>query len=899
MESNRIVLNDYFPQNVQEDVLKEQPLLMHQEHIQKAIDDHVKPGMVVVMYGNFNLDKHTGYRPDIYGQDNIPIGTTKLVKHGSQPCISIASNDNTWDFTGCKFVVHRLFNDGLHIREYKGNNTFVNIGSWYTKRILDIDPNCTAATDRGILTRTPANRWIAPVDRNTGFAFKGGVTKTSSQFPVAKVMGFNTTTAPYELSKFRSNSVDTSRLESTGVNDGYEGNFPQDNGTTANTWGTWGGGWIGNWNAAVLITQNPDLPEDVRTSARLNITGGYIRGWVYAGVEVGSIPHKPDMVVDTMSPDALKYSVRNCTLKNLTIEDIYEAGIQRTRFDNLVIDNCTIRRAGHPDWSLQHGKLETPEVSQVDPGYGISSGRANQQGKLVISNCHITECNRKGIDAHHGTNTVIENNFIKAGYWGIQLVFEENQVNLNDPNWDHEICSYVIRDNVIHSGYKGIDCANGGFGPLVRTAVNQWYMRLSVKVESNTVYAPVGWYYNYAHDGFIIQNNTFTYSLPYGMFKAGDRHEERTFAMYHGSEIITNRGIPVADVIRGNRVMNSKYGNFKYGFYLKPTALCTFEQNVVDVTPWKKKTAVDNGNEPFISPKDFVCNDNTETVPFFIDNRQSNLLQRDNYSFNRRDLSTSIKTFNATYSAETLTDVMKNIIVTERVVHATEKTSADKDIFYVNAANVTTLGTLPPKGYRGPTNTEEPLVIYSRLTQTPSAANRSPSTTGVIAGVTFPTRAASQPAVTTATVKFKFTLNGLPSGSTNPALAATAHIGSLVGLSTDTGVASLPLHIRASANAANKGKIVLYLQPSQNAGHKVYLDGVHIAGGTIPALTETVIEYDHEYEVRILVTHPNLKNATKLLLGSHNLNAGMPADADFKEVAVYFNKDVTTGQLPE
>ena len=56
------VLNDYFPKEVQEDILKDEPTLFHQTYIQDAIDKYVKPGDYVEMYGTFNLKKLVGYR---------------------------------------------------------------------------------------------------------------------------------------------------------------------------------------------------------------------------------------------------------------------------------------------------------------------------------------------------------------------------------------------------------------------------------------------------------------------------------------------------------------------------------------------------------------------------------------------------------------------------------------------------------------------------------------------------------------------------------------------------------------------------------------------------------------------------------------------------------------------
>ena len=59
-----IILNDYFPAEVQADVQLAEPKLMHHTYIQEAIDRYVKPGDYVELNGTFNLDKNVGYRPD-------------------------------------------------------------------------------------------------------------------------------------------------------------------------------------------------------------------------------------------------------------------------------------------------------------------------------------------------------------------------------------------------------------------------------------------------------------------------------------------------------------------------------------------------------------------------------------------------------------------------------------------------------------------------------------------------------------------------------------------------------------------------------------------------------------------------------------------------------------------
>ena len=106
MSKKVIVLNDFLPEDIKADVMKDAPKLMHSAALQKAIDDHVTPGAYVELNGTFNLDKLEGYRPDIYGADGIKPSRDfpHITLNGSQPCLSIKSNDNEWNFAGAKFI---------------------------------------------------------------------------------------------------------------------------------------------------------------------------------------------------------------------------------------------------------------------------------------------------------------------------------------------------------------------------------------------------------------------------------------------------------------------------------------------------------------------------------------------------------------------------------------------------------------------------------------------------------------------------------------------------------------------------------------------------------------------------------------------------------------------------
>lgn len=859
MSKKVIVLNDFLPEDIKADVMKDAPKLMHSAALQKAIDDHVTPGAYVELNGTFNLDKLEGYRPDIYGADGIKPSRDfpHITLNGSQPCLSIKSNDNEWNFAGAKFIVHRMFNDGIHVREFTGINV-INLGSWYTKRILDIDPNNYAAVDRLCLVNDPSRWWIPPIDGTSGGGIKG-----------TKEFGFNTTVNNFELSHFRSNAVDTSLMtkELAGFDPKYKDNiypqgFPQDDGSYASTWGKWGGGCYGNAHAAICIANNPALPQSTRDAASFRVTGGYIRGFAYAGIEVGTAGTTDGKKIDNTYPNVEKYTVKNVKIENVIVEDVYESGIQRTRFDNLIVDNVTVRRAGHPGWSLGHYKPQTPGFTQVDPGYGCSSGRLNRQGKLIIQNSTFIDCNRKGIDAHHGSSTVIENNYIKAGYWGIQVALEEPQVDLADPTWEHQVCKYVIRDNEIHASYRGIDFANGSFGSVVRATARQWYMKLSVKVTDNVIHAPYGWYYNYSHDGFLLDGNTFIYSAPYGFPKAGGNEESKMHAVFHGTQDAITRGIGLGDVITNNRVMNSPYGNFSNGFLIQPTALLKFSGNFVDVTPFKKRI-IESSTQPFISTKDSVFRDNQKTNPFLIQKPQIQPRFSDNYFIDRSDLTQpanmgKLDDASGGYGGET--DVENSImqvweslkIIQETNAGVTSRASSDPNIFFANWENIRTEGKNPPKGFTSVVSGKNPLTI-STYNGADRGSNVNNSATGVYADVVYPIRKD----VHKDTVEFDVCIKALSKNK----------VGTVIG--------------------TDKTSLISIVNDNGN----YYLRSVfkiNVNGTTYAAKQDVAVTLNTTY--RIKFTTDKLRDTDRLRLGSPQ-NGNNQITADFSEINIYRGMD--------
>lgn len=855
-----IILNDYFPAEVQADVQLAEPKLMHHTYIQEAIDRYVKPGDYVELNGTFNLDKNVGYRPDIYGTDgNIPSGASHITINGSQPCISIASHSNEWNFAGAKFIVHRFFNDGIHIREYTGVNV-MNIGEWYTKRILEVDPEGKAAEDRLVLVRNPEKRWIPPIDGTSGGSIKG-----------TKEFGFNTTVNTFELSYFRSNAVDTSKMtkELAGFDARYKdqiypGGFPQDDGTLSPTWGKRCGGSYGNFHAAICICNNPELPQRKRDTASFRISGGYIRGFAYAGIEVGSIGTSKSEKIPNNYPDVEKYVVKNVTIENVIIEDVYESGIQRTRFDNLLIDNVIVRRSGAPDWSLQHFKPQSPGTTQVDPGYGISSGRVNQQGKLEIKNCVLVDCNRKGIDAHHGTSHVFKNNYIKAGVWGIQVALEEPQDDKTDPLWEHEICKYIIEGNEIHASYKGIDFANGSFGPSVRVQSNLWYMRLAVKVTDNIVHAPLCWYYNYAHDGFYIDGNTFIFSLPYGQPNMGGNETMKSHAFFHGTQDAVGRGIAVGDIITNNTIMNSVYGNFTNGFVIQPTCALRFEGNMVDTTPFRKRI-IENSQEPFISTKSFVFRDGYRTNPFGINKPQIKPRFSDNIAIDRTNLNldtavtklddnSGILTEEDTALKTTVQNAFENTkIIPNTKAGVVDRVSSDPDVFFANWENIRTEGSNPPRGFRTIVSSKNPLVISPQNGADRNNPGVNTSATGVYADIEYPLR----DDVAMDTVEFDVVIKSLSKNN----------VGTVLGTDVSTIMSC----------------VIKDGTPTLLSSYKFSIDG---AEQTVR--TNIPIAFNQKYTIRVVTTL--LKGRTRLRLGAP-FNGNNQLTGDYSMINIYRGMD--------
>lgn len=558
-----VVLNSLLPADIAADLLLENPKLgsQHSAAIQKAYDDLAPKNMVVRLFGNVKATKLRGYRPDLYGQDNQPVsGRPDLTRHGGQGTMLVHGENVTLDLTGCVYEVQDMFLDGIHLTQ--GN--FIRNGTFRTKRIQEVDPNWEAAKQwRGGITgsKGKGNDWMPIMDADTGMSTKGTLTS-----------GFNITIdsngasgAPrHELAGYRSNTIDTSKLASGG----YDGQFPQQDGSKAPTWGTWFGGWHGNTSAAIVIFTLPGTPKHLQENTQVGVYNCKIRGWGDSGITVGLRGDLKGTYMGNGDMTKIMPLVPyNVIIKDNVICDVYSSGIQKFRYVNMLEIGNQVYRSGHPDWSLDHKKRESKHIVSVDPGYGSSSGREIPQVNLYLSNFVAMDCARKGIDAHTGTDTVIENVRIKSGYYGISIAVEER---FSDPREDssagHQISRYIVRNADIECSNYGMHVINGALSE--RNDGQPWDYRNVFLMDGLTIKAPRPYFNNYGRGGFTLSNTVLAFGAPYTLQTGVTRYE----ALYLGSEnpAENNRGMPIDATLENIQIMNTSKGNFHTGLFILP-----------------------------------------------------------------------------------------------------------------------------------------------------------------------------------------------------------------------------------------------------------------------------------------------------------------------------------------
>ena len=620
-----VVLNSLLPADIAADLLLENPKLgdRHSAAIQKAYDDLAPKNMVVKLFGNVKATKLKGYRSDVYGQDNQAVpNRPDLTRHGGQPTLLVHGENVTLDLTGCVYEVQDMYLDGIHLTQ----SNHIYGGYIRTKRIHEVDPTFKVMELwRGGITgsKGKGNDWIPMIDADTGFAAKG--TQTA---------GFNNTVSSnsdqystnYELAGHRSNSIDTSKLSSGGYPSGSGKAFPQQDGSTAGTWGTWFGGWHGNQSAAIVIFTFPNTPEHIQKNTTVTVKKSVIRGWIGNGIVVGLQGTLDGTYLGnsdfSQSDPLVPY---NTLIEDVVIMDNYNGGIHKNRYVHLTERRNFIFRVGHPDFTLFHKNRGATGGNSIDPGYGSSSGRSLPQYGLLIEGCVIEDCARKGIDAHTGTDTTIRDNTLKGGLAGISIAIEEIHSNPRESGSSSgvQVCKYLVDNNRISAGIYGLHVINGA---LSERSTNRWQLRTNFIASNNIIRAPRPYFNNYGRGGFTIKDTVLVFDLPFGNISGTTSFS----AIYLGSENPVQRGIPVNATLENIEIMNSSQGNFAEGFVYRGINKLKVTNMTVHTEPYKES---DNPISPWAGVQGMVRS-GTATIPVKVLEKPLVLIASGNTAFN-------------------------------------------------------------------------------------------------------------------------------------------------------------------------------------------------------------------------------------------------------------------------
>lgn len=575
-----LVVNDWFAPEMQADVLSENPQMVHSHAIYEVLKTRAKPGMRIVMHGNFNMEKLAGVEPELFGADGRTPDAPELAAtvNGCQPTMILHFDNWNVDFRECRFRVMTMMTDGFAVAGYKGANR-ANMGRWFTKAVDDIDPNRRAAQDWKVTGGTTG--LFPPIDGSTGFAEKG-----------YENAGFNTTTRNRYAGNYRSNALDTRNLKAGG----YGGRFPQADGSTSETWQEWRGGLHGNIGSAGYIFQTPEVGRAERETASFVLEDSYARGFITYGFEVGT-EAKPNGNPFADNGEVWEYTPQNVFLVRSHVEDCYEGGIQANRFVNLWEINSRVYRMGHPDSGFEYHKPGQPQSAFInDPGYGSSSRRKTAQiGRYIIGGWYI-DCARKGIDAHTISGLYIAKVRVKAKIWGIQICFDEIYCRTDEPSQCSALANqFTLRDSEVFSGFKGVDFTNGSFSSQSHknpAGQRLFEIRFKALVDNVQIFAPIGYFDNYGRGGVHLRDVTATCAYPYGKLPHFNPASSRGFWL--GSQNPERYGIPFNIKLEGCTAQNSPQGNYAEGFCIQPVNLLTMRDCIADVTPFVTDTVMPN-----------------------------------------------------------------------------------------------------------------------------------------------------------------------------------------------------------------------------------------------------------------------------------------------------------------
>lgn len=512
------------------------------EAFQKCFDA-VKNGQTIRFWHTARLEKQIGKHSDIYGADGRALG--RLTLNGGQPC--------------------------LILRQKKNVTVILENSELYTETacqgLLDLYKCHQCTVKGGTLTggnylRETGEYKFPPIDGTTGHAEKG-----------ATATGFNTTTLSPDIGGISNNAVITQN-ETTG---GYGKQFPQFDGTTASTWGTWRGGQLGNHSEGIRVIGGFGN----------EILGTEIHGFNGSAIRLGLLRSLDAMTnyPRISTPEAREVAPKGTKILGTYLHNCYIGGCHSDRSINTYFEDYNVvEDMGHPDASIAH--------SYVDPGYGFSTSRAMPNFKLNVEHNTFTNCVRKGIDCHQGSQLRLSNNSIKGTmFHGIGIAVDDDSADIfYQPYFEH--VGY-IKDNEIEAHDVGIFYINGQFGRARREAAKKRWEQLHVNITGNVIRSTSPFFFNYAHSPFYIANNTFIFAAPYAYQKAVTGNKS---AVSIGS--YAGRGFTAGDVISHNKFFNSKDGNFTYMLYIENGSNQTKEikvtENHFDITPWSQKTDADS-----------------------------------------------------------------------------------------------------------------------------------------------------------------------------------------------------------------------------------------------------------------------------------------------------------------
>lgn len=488
--------------------------------------------------GYFPFTKNTGYKPEYYGADGreLTVGGMKLTVAGQQPCIAFHhSVFNVYDFALAEFCVEEMGQDAFHLCGQSEGNVILHGGKITTRAYKDYGYKSGLAD--------PDKRWIPHIDGwtrekphiGTGMSLKG-----------TAEAGFNSTTLNHDVARYINNSADTSGVRQLeGYNfekirklhidessqkyrsvGGYfdengESKFPQNDGTTADTWGTWRGGqvWSRGYGWRLFDCRGTEIKNfDVR-----GFTGGAVACGLHGspsgenvdGGDVDKAYEKGLVAVNTRITGGYFTHNYTCGVEAIRVSGWEVTGIYAP--DSVV---------GHPDAHLEHVRGWNNSTVSLDPGYQFCTSRYLPMDFIYVHDNYWGLGKRKMGDIHTGNNVKIINNRGRAMYYGISTVIEEVFASrdgrasmIADPaSFYYQDSNIEIVGNIIVSGNIGIHPINGALGVFSRRAMNKWWLRCRQLITDNTVYAPRGLQCNYGHNHFIIERNQFTFALPFGDF---------------------------------------------------------------------------------------------------------------------------------------------------------------------------------------------------------------------------------------------------------------------------------------------------------------------------------------------------------------------------------------------